>query len=100
MSKKPTADNLVAVLTDYERRIRDLEMNSTQGLGGSSDAAVTWVQASASVVWIVTHDLNKYPSVIVVDDNNEQIIPDIDYINDSEIHITFGRETSGKAYLN
>jgi len=57
-------------------------------------------QLSASSTWNITHNLNKKPSVMVVDDGENVIVGDINYINQNEITITFTGSVSGKAYLN
>ncbi len=50
---------------------------------------------------IVTHNLNKFPSVTVVDTTNSVILPDnIVYDNANQITITFSVPTSGKVFLN
>jgi hypothetical protein len=57
-------------------------------------------QLTASASWIVTHDLNKKPSVTVVDDGNNVVFADVQYINENTLIITFTGAISGKAYLN
>lgn len=57
-------------------------------------------QAQASDVWEITHDLNKHPSVTVVDSAGTVVIGDIQYISNSRIIITFNGAFSGTAYLN
>lgn len=57
-------------------------------------------QLSSQDTWNVTHSLNKFPSVSVVDDGNNLIIGDIQYINKDQLTITFGAPISGKAYIN
>lgn len=52
------------------------------------------------LVWEVTHNLNKYPSVSVVDTANNLVHGDIEYIDRHNLKITFSSRFSGKAYLN
>jgi len=64
------------------------------------DKHYEYSQLSASSTWNITHNLNKKPSVMVVDDGENVIVGDINYINQNEITITFTGSVSGKAYLN
>lgn len=51
-------------------------------------------------MWTVTHGLGKFPAVTVVDSGNTVLIPDVHYDSTSQVTISFGMATSGKAYLN
>lgn len=57
-------------------------------------------QGAASATWTITHNLNKKPSVTVVDSADNVVVGEIQYINDTSITITFSGAFSGKAYLN
>lgn len=57
-------------------------------------------QAVASNNWIIQHDLNKYPSVTVVDSANSVVVGDVNYLTSNTLEITFHGAFSGKAYLN
>ena len=45
-------------------------------------------------------NLNKFPSVTIVDSNEEQIFGVVDYQSANTIVLTFSAAISGKAYLN
>ena len=66
----------------------------------SHGGTTTHTQGSASSTWTVTHNLNKFPSVTIVDSNEEQIIGVVDYQSANTIVLTFSAAISGKAYLN
>jgi hypothetical protein len=57
-------------------------------------------QVVASNTWNVFHDLNKYPSVTIVDSGENVVIGDVQYIDLNNIKITFTSTFSGKAYFN
>jgi hypothetical protein len=57
-------------------------------------------QMSASSTWSVQHDLNKFPSVSVVDSGNNMVVGDVEYIDENNLTITFNASFSGKAYIN
>lgn len=71
--------------------------------GDSGDSATTYefVQAVASSTWVITHNLDKYPSVFAVDSSGSVQIPnEITYDSKNQITVEFLSEFSGKAYLN
>ena len=62
-------------------------------------------QSSISHTWVITHNLNKHPSVTVVDTGDTVVVGTIDYNSNNKLTITFfsGDDTlqvEGKAYLN
>lgn len=57
-------------------------------------------QPGASNTWTITHDLNKYPSVTVVDSGYTVVYGSIEYISKNELTITFTDPFAGEAYLN
>lgn len=57
-------------------------------------------QGSASNIWNITHSLNKYVSVTVVDSAGTVVIGQIDYVDLNNITITFNASFSGDAYIN
>jgi len=67
--------------------------------GGSSSTYVH-TQGEAAAVWIIEHNLEKYPSVTVVTSAGTVVIGDVMYNNDNLITITFNGAFKGKAYLN
>lgn len=57
-------------------------------------------QSSPSDTWIITHNLEKYPSITIVDSAGSVVEGEEKYISKNEIHIFFSSSFSGKAYLN
>jgi hypothetical protein len=55
---------------------------------------------SPTVLWTVTHNLGKFPAVMVVDTGNSVLEADIHYADANQLTVSFGAPTSGKAYLN
>lgn len=66
----------------------------------SHGGTTTHTQGSASATWTVTHNLNKFPSVTIVDSEEEQVFGVVDYQSANTIVLTFSAAISGKAYLN
>ncbi len=69
-------------------------------LGIIYDKTFVYNQVISSDVWEITHNLNKYPAVTVVDSGGTVVIGEIVYIDKNNIRITFTSAFSGKAYLN
>lgn len=57
-------------------------------------------QQVASDFWTIVHNLDKYPSVSIVDSGDSLVIGDVDYIDSNTLTIKFIGAFSGKAYLN
>jgi hypothetical protein len=57
-------------------------------------------QGVASAVWTVQHNLNKYPSVTVVDSSGNELITEIEYVDTNTVQITMNGASKGRAYLN
>ena len=57
-------------------------------------------QQVASATWVVTHNLNKFASINIVDTANEEVVGDVAYNSLNQITINFSAPISGKAYIN
>ena len=67
---------------------------------GTSGQQLLSTATGVATSWTVTHNLNKYPSVTVIDTANSVIIGQIEYNSVNQLTITFKSATNGKAYLN
>lgn len=66
----------------------------------SGDKTYVFIQSTPAATWTITHNLNKYPSVSVVNTNNIIVYGQTTYINANELQIEFSAGFSGKAYMN
>ena len=66
----------------------------------TSDKNFVWTQSAAESTWQVTHNLNKYCSVDVVNDTEDIIYPNIEYTSLNTVTITFSTPISGQAFFN
>jgi len=57
-------------------------------------------QITPSTTWTVTHNLNKKPSVSVMDSAGTLVHGLVTYVNDTQITIEFKYAFAGTAYLN
>lgn len=60
----------------------------------------TFEQAIASDTWVINHNLNKYPSVTIVDTAGTQFQGRVEYIDKNNCIVYMNGATKGKAYLN
>lgn len=57
-------------------------------------------QAVASNIWEIVHNLDKYPSVSVVDSANNLVSGNVHYLDKNRLTVIFNGAFTGKAYLN
>jgi len=59
-----------------------------------------FTQGVAATTWDITHNLGKFPSVSVINNNNIVINGEVTYIDNNNVQLNFSAGFSGKAYLN
>lgn len=78
-----------------------LEGNKTSSeLGLTGDKDFVYIKSTPNKIWEITHNLDKYPSVTIVDSAGSVVMGDITYTSKSTLTVTFSAAFSGKAYLN
>jgi len=107
-SRRSIGDKRIATGTGSESI--PLASETTDGLMSSTDYTklesikltntYTFTQLSPAMIWTITHNLNTYPSVTIVDSAGSQVVGDISYVSINQITITFTTTFAGKAYLN
>lgn len=76
------------------------------GTGGTSPSSFIFEQIVPSTIWVITHNLKRYPYVVVVDADGNEGIPDVDYHLDDPQRASFtltvqlSQPLSGKAILS
>ena len=73
---------------------------SLEDLGIVNDKNYLYIQNIASDIWVVNHNLNKYPAVSVIDSSGNEVTGDVEYIDVNNLVITFKGAFKGKATLN
>lgn len=90
--------SLEAAIADHETRIDTLETNYPL-LNG--DKNFVFVQAATASIWNITHNMNKKPSVTIIDSAGSMVFAKLTYVNLNVIQLDFdGQLTSGEAILN
>jgi hypothetical protein len=64
------------------------------------DKTYVYDQSSPASIWLITHGLNKFPSVSIVDSANDLVIGDVTYLDENNLKVIFSAPFSGRAYLN
>lgn len=122
VQKTNDPDNFgVFKMTSYEQNINepefyDVECEFIQGHGAIeededyfvsllqvdvlSDKSYVHNQVAASSTWVITHGLDKKPSVTIVDSSDNIVVGDVTYSGSKSLIINFTATFSGKAYLN
>ena len=57
-------------------------------------------QMVPSDTWTINHDLNKKPSVTIIDSAGSWVMGDIEYPSDSQVILRFSHPFDGTATLN
>lgn len=65
-----------------------------------TDKNYVHTQSALATAWVVTHNLEKNPSVTVVDSAGTVVIGQVDYDSLNQVTLTFKATFSGKAYCN
>lgn len=89
LNNKPSINGVVLIGSQTSATLNIIE-----------DKNFVFSQNVASSLWEITHNLNKYPSVTVVDSGMNIVIGEVTYLNESSLQIMFTAPFSGKAYLN
>lgn len=69
-------------------------------LAKNGDKSYVHVQSQAAKVWVVKHDLDKMPAVVVKDSAGNTVIGESEYLDKNTVILSFSGAFSGKAFLN
>ena len=87
-------DDYVITEADYKAIAQIVEVEL------DSDKNYVHVQSVASDVWNVNHNLNKYPSINIIDNEGNEVIGEVQYIDLNNIKLRFNNNFAGKVILN
>lgn len=96
------------ITTGFEVNNNTLELNGEIGRNqiqsdfefNLGDKHFTYEQATPSNTWVITHNLNKKPSITVVDSAENVIVGAYEYNDLNTVTLTFNGAFTGKAYFN
>jgi hypothetical protein len=89
-------DNNVSVINFKS----NLKATLNNGVVDITDETFIFDQITGSNSWAITHNLNKYPSVTVVNTSDEEVKGGVSYTDSNSLTIDFQTNIAGKAYLN
>lgn len=78
----------------------DLENKYNELIARDGDKNYETAIHMPSKVWNITHSLNKYPSVTIINNDMQEVIGDIVYIDKNSLTVSFSAEFTGKAICN
>jgi len=64
------------------------------------NATYVHTQGEAASTWSITHNMNCYPSVTIVDSTNTIVVGDTTYTDANSLTVSFNGTFKGKAYLS
>lgn len=80
--------------------LEDLEERVYEAAAAEGDKFYEHIQTTPSDTWEINHNLDKRPSITVVDSGGTQWHTEVQHINDNQCIARFSAPFSGKAYLN
>ena len=81
--------------TDLENKYNELKDKS-----GDKHYEIEIAVNMPSKTWEINHNLNKYPSVTVINNDNQVVIGDVQYIDKNNLTVSFSAEFTGKVICN
>lgn len=70
------------------------------GAPGLAGVSFNFVQSIPAAEWVIQHNLNRFPSVTVVDSAGSVVEGIEEYVSADEIRLSFAAAFAGNAYLN
>lgn len=83
-----------------DRGLQGLPGEPGGAIAGTGDLNYDHFQASGSDTWVIVHNLNKRPAVVVIDSGGNECEGSVSYDSANQITITFSAAFGGHAYLN
>lgn len=88
---------------EWRLKIRSEELGELPGLPdpeASPEKTYVHIQNVPGKTWSITHNLNKFPSVTSVDENNNVVYGEVSYVDNNRAVVKFTQAYRGRAYLN
>lgn len=85
---------------EYAKQQADRAKQYADEIEKYTDKHFVFEQNVSSTEWLIQHNLNKYPSITVMDSADNEIICDFKYIDLNTCVLIMNAPFKGKAYLN
>jgi hypothetical protein len=94
-------ENATGLAREIQQRIAaDADLQEQIDNIDVTDDTFVYEQGIASDVWVITHNLNKYPSITLVDSAGTVFKAKEEYNSANQVTVYLNGATTGKAYLN
>lgn len=90
----------IDITADNENRTITLTYRDSLSIQDTYKFSHIHNQTVSSSIWTIIHNLNKFPSVSIVDATNAEVIGEVEHINSNSLTVKFSAPFSGKAFLN
>lgn len=77
-----------------------VELTGTVTANGEKLTSYTHEQAVSAEEWTINHNMNKKPSVTIVDSANTYVLGEVEYLDKNALVVRFKFPFKGKAHLN
>lgn len=95
VSAIPNLSEIILVENGTPRR-----MSASDFANLVADKTYVHTQNAATTTWTIAHNLGKFPTPIIIDNEGDTVECDIAYTNNNSITLTFSNNTAGVCYLN
>jgi len=86
-----TGSSTIQALQYYSIQIDEVE---------GFDSHFEFTQGVPATTWDITHNLDKFPSITVVDTANTTVMGSYEYVTKDRVILSFSNQFAGKAFLN
>ena len=86
-----TGSSTIEALQYYSIQIDEVE---------GFDSHFEFTQGVPVTTWDITHNLDKFPSITVVDTANTTVMGSYEYVTKNRVILSFSSQFAGKAFLN
>ena len=80
-----------------EKLLYDFAVFTLSSAGGTT---FEFTQVAPATTWTITHNLEKFPSITVIDTGNTVVNGEYTYTDNNNVVLNFSAAFAGKAYLN
>lgn len=99
LDKQPYPNEETHTWWRYNSETSEFEDTREPYAGSGSDTTI-FTQDVLSDTWTINHLMNKFPSVTIIDNNNNAVYADIKYIDRNNLEVKFNVPCVGKVYMN
>jgi hypothetical protein len=97
-------DNSIAAVSINYNTVEQATLTLTKlnapALQTTYERAYIHNQNVPAIMWTITHNLNKFPAVSIVDSAYEEVIGEVEYLDANNLTVRFTAPFSGQAFIN